>query len=135
MTLTFNQNQYVDLLAKYQPKIIATEAEYKQALAVAEHFVFKKERTLEEFALYELVVMLIENYEVKRYPMDEWESHVPHQMLQYLLENSGRKQADLIGIIGSSGVVSEVVTGKRSISKTQAKKLGEIFKVSPSLFI
>jgi HTH-type transcriptional regulator / antitoxin HigA len=135
MTLTFNQNQYVDLLARYQPKVIATEAEYKQTLAVAEHFVFKKERTLEELALYELVTMLIENYETKHYLMNEWENHSPHEMLQYLLETSGRKQADLIGVIGSSGVVSEVVTGKRSISKTQAKKLGEIFKVSPSLFI
>jgi HTH-type transcriptional regulator / antitoxin HigA len=135
MTLTFNQNQYVDLLARYQPKVIVTEVEYKQALSVAEHFFFKKERTLEELALYELVVMLIENYENKHYPMREWENHSPHEMLQYLLETSGRKQADLIGIIGSSGVVSEVVTGKRSISKTQAKKLGEIFKVSPSLFI
>ncbi len=135
MTLIFNQNQYVDLLAIYQPKVIATEAEYKQALAVAERFVFKKERTLEELALYDLVVMLIENYEAKHYPMDKWEQHSPHEMLQYLLETSGKKQADLIGIIGSSGVVSEVVTGKRSISKTQAKKLGETFKVSPSLFI
>jgi HTH-type transcriptional regulator / antitoxin HigA len=135
MTLTFNQNQYVDLLARYQPKVIVTEVEYKQALTVAEHFVFKKKRTLEELALYELVVMLIENYETKHYPMHEWENHSPHEMLQYLLETSGKKQADLIGIIGSSGVVSEVVTGKRSISKAQAKKLGETFKVSPSLFI
>jgi HTH-type transcriptional regulator / antitoxin HigA len=135
MTLTFNQSQYVDLLTRYQPKVIATEAEYKQALSVAEYFVFKKERTLEELALYELVVMLVESYETKHYPMDEWKNHTPHEMLQYLLETSGRKQADLIGIIGSSGVVSEVVTGKRSISKAQAKKLGELFKVSPSLFI
>jgi HTH-type transcriptional regulator/antitoxin HigA len=33
------------------------------------------------------------------------------------------------------GVVSEIVNGKRAISKTQAKLLGERFKVSPSLFI
>jgi HTH-type transcriptional regulator / antitoxin HigA len=41
----------------------------------------------------------------------------------------------LVGVIGSSGVVSEVINGKRSISKAQAKALGEYFKVSPSLFI
>jgi HTH-type transcriptional regulator / antitoxin HigA len=56
-------------------------------------------------------------------------------MLQYLLQTSGKKQADLVGVIGSSGVVSEVVNGKHSISKLQAKKLGELFQVSPSLFI
>jgi HTH-type transcriptional regulator / antitoxin HigA len=51
------------------------------------------------------------------------------------MESSGTRQADLVGIIGSSGVVSEVIDGKRSISKAQAKALGEYFKVSPSLFI
>jgi HTH-type transcriptional regulator / antitoxin HigA len=40
-----------------------------------------------------------------------------------------------VGIIGSKGVVSEVVNGKRSISKAQAKALGEFFNVSPLLFI
>jgi HTH-type transcriptional regulator / antitoxin HigA len=56
-------------------------------------------------------------------------------MLQYLMESSGKKQSDLVGVITASGIVSEVVNGKRAISKSQAKKLGEIFKVSPSLFI
>lgn len=41
----------------------------------------------------------------------------------------------LVGIIGSSGVVSEVVNHKRSISKAQAKALAEYCKVFPSLFI
>ena len=51
------------------------------------------------------------------------------------MESSGTRQSDLIGVIGSSGVVSEVVNGKRSISKAQSKALGEYFKVSSSLFI
>jgi antitoxin component HigA of HigAB toxin-antitoxin module len=45
--------------------------------------------------------------------------------------------ADIVNLIysGSSGVVSEVVNGKRAISKAQAKALGDYFKISPSLFI
>lgn len=135
MTLTFNQEQYTELLIKYQPKIIETEAEYRQALAVIEHFVFKKERSLEELALYDLALMLVKDYESKTCLMDDWRSQSPTEMLQYLLEASGKRQSDLVGIIGSSGIVSEVVNGKRSISKSQARKLGEIFQVSPSLFI
>ena len=135
MTFTFNREQYTDLLIKYQPKIIETEIEYQQALAIVEHFVFKKERTLEELALYDLAIMLVKDYESKICPMDDWRTQSPSEMLQYLLDSSGKKQADLVGIIGSSGIVSEVVNGKRSISKSQAKKLGEIFQVSPSLFI
>jgi HTH-type transcriptional regulator / antitoxin HigA len=37
-------------------------------------------------------------------------------------------------VFGSQGIVSEVLSGKRSISKAQAKALGEFFKVSPTLF-
>ena len=135
MTLTFNREQYTELLIKYQPKVIETKEEYRQALAVVEYFVFKKDRTLEEIALYDLAVMLVEDYESKIYPMDGWKTQSPTEMLQYLMESSGKKQSDLVGIIGSSGIVSEVVNGKRSISKSQAKKLGEMFKVSSSLFI
>jgi HTH-type transcriptional regulator / antitoxin HigA len=135
MTLTFNREQYIELLIKYQPKVIETESEYRQALSVVEYFVFKKERALEELALYDLALMLVKDYELKICPMDDWRTQSPTEMLQYLLESSGKKQSDLVGIIGSSGIVSEVVNGKRSISKSQAKKLGEIFRVSPSLFI
>ncbi len=135
MTLTFNREQYTELLIKYQPKVIETEVEYRQALAIVEYFVFKKERSLEELALYDLALMLVKDYESKICPMDDWRSQSPTEMLQYLLELSGKKQSDLVGIIGSSGIVSEVVNGKRSISKSQAKKLGEMFQVSPSLFI
>ncbi len=64
--------------------------------------------------------------------MDE---STPHEILQHLMEASSTRQADLVGLIGSSGVVSEIVNGKRSISKAQAKALGDYFKVSSSLFI
>jgi HTH-type transcriptional regulator / antitoxin HigA len=135
MTLIFDRSQYADLLVKYQPKIIETEEEHRQALKVVEYFVFKKERSPAELALYDLAVMLVENYESKICPMNDWRMQSPTEMLQYLLQTSGKKQADLVGVIGSSGIVSEVVNGKRSISKSQAKKLGEMFQVSPCLFI
>jgi HTH-type transcriptional regulator / antitoxin HigA len=135
MTLTFNREQYARLLTKYQPKVIETEQEYRQSLSIVEYFVFKKDRMPEELALYDLAVMLVKDYESKTCPMDDWRTQSPTEMLQYLLETSSKKQSDLVGIIGSSGIVSEVVNGKRSISKSQAKKLGEIFQVSPSLFI
>lgn len=135
MTLIFDREQYASLLSKYQPKVIETEEEYQQALQVVEYFVFKKKRSPEELALYDLTIMLVKDYESKICPMDDWKTQSPTEMLQYLLQTSGKKQADLVGVIGSSGVVSEVVNGKRSISKLQAKKLGEMFRVSPSLFI
>ena len=91
-----------------------------------------KNRTLEEKALHKLIVTLIEAYETEHYPMEESN---PHEILNHLMEYSGIRQPDLVGIVGSSGVVSEIVNGKRTISKAQAKALGQYFQVSPSLFI
>lgn len=132
MTLTFNDATYRNLIAEFSPKVIETEEEYDHALAMAERLTFMKDRGPEEGALHKLLVTLIEAYEAEHYQMDESQ---PYEILQHIMESSGIRQADLVGIIGSSGVVSEVINGKRSISKAQAKALGEYFKVSPSLFI
>jgi HTH-type transcriptional regulator/antitoxin HigA len=132
MTLTFNTAVYSDLLAEVTPKVIENELEYERTLAIVEKLTFNQNRTLEENAIYKLLVMLIEAYETENYPISEAS---PDAVLRHIMESSGTRQADLVGIIGSSGVVSEIVNGKREISKTQAKILAELFKVSPSLFI
>jgi HTH-type transcriptional regulator/antitoxin HigA len=75
---------------------------------------------------------LIEEYESKYYPDPEV---TPRDVLLHFMEVRELKQADLVDVIGSKGVVSEVVNGKRAISKAQAKALGEFFNVNPGMFI
>jgi HTH-type transcriptional regulator / antitoxin HigA len=132
MTITLDRNNYPQLLAQFVPQAIDSEAEYDRALAIAERLTFKKDRTSAEIKFLKLVVVLIEDYEAEHYPMDDV---APHELLQHLMESNHTRQADLVGLIGSRGVVSEVVNGKRAISKAQAKALGEFFSVSPGLFI
>jgi HTH-type transcriptional regulator/antitoxin HigA len=45
------------------------------------------------------------------------------------------KQKDIVEVFGSKGITSEVINGKRSISKNQAKALGDFFHVSYTLFL
>jgi HTH-type transcriptional regulator/antitoxin HigA len=52
-----------------------------------------------------------------------------------LLEQRELKQKDLIPVLGASSAVSDILSGKRSISKSQAKKLAEFFRVSAEYFI
>ncbi|MEM9275500.1 MAG: transcriptional regulator [Cyanobacteria bacterium P01_F01_bin.143] len=139
MTLTLNKKNYLQLLDKSQiiPKIIETEAEYLQYLAVTENLIAKKNnRTPEETTLFRLLVKLIEDYEEQTYELEDWSNLSPHEILQHLLESNGTKQNDLVGIISSSkGLISSIVNGKRAISKEIAKKLGTYFNVNPSLFL
>jgi HTH-type transcriptional regulator/antitoxin HigA len=132
MTLTIDKAVYSNLLAEVTPQVIETEEEYDRILAIVERLTFAKTRTPEERALLKLLVQLVETYESEKYPIDE---STPHEILQHLMEMSGTCERDLVGAIGSSDVVSEVVNGKRSISKVQAKALADYFQVSINLFI
>ena len=131
MIHTINRNVYGDILAQHQPKAIETEAENEAAIVLAESLEHRQ-RTPEEDALLELLIILIEKFEETSYPLPNLESD---RMLLHLMEARNMKQEELVGVIGSRGVVSEIVNGKRSISKAQAKVLGKLFHVSPSLFI
>jgi HTH-type transcriptional regulator / antitoxin HigA len=137
--LTFDEDKYINLFKELNisPKVIDTEAENEKCLAVVEALMFKGEsRTIEETALLRVLVLLIEEFEEKHYSFKEWQKTTPHEFLQHLMAGKGVKQSDLVGILSmSSGLISSIVNGKRQISKEQAKKLGEYFKVSPGLFI
>jgi HTH-type transcriptional regulator/antitoxin HigA len=132
MTISLDKTTYSQLLVEYQPKVITTEAEYDQALETVEKLMADQQRIPEQTAILQLLVTLIEEFETKHYPV---EPSSPHAMLEHLMDARGIKQSDLVGVIGSKGVVSEVVNRKRAISKAQAKTLGEFFNVSPALFI
>ncbi len=132
MTLTFNQSSYSSLLAEISPKVIETEVEYDRALAIAEKLTFDRNKTPEQRAIYQLLVMLIEAYETKHYPMP---TSTPQEVLLHILEASGIDRSDLIGKLGSSNEVSAIIEGERAITQAQAIVLGDMFKVSPNLFI
>jgi HTH-type transcriptional regulator / antitoxin HigA len=138
MIAIINKQKYLELIdnADIIPKIIENEDEYDRFLAVAEKLMHKRlDRTSEDTALLMLVVKLIEDYESIHHNLDDWGKSTPNELLRHIMTVSGTRNVDLIGIIGSSGVVSEVVNGQRSISKEQAKSLGKFFKLSPGLFI
>jgi HTH-type transcriptional regulator / antitoxin HigA len=139
MTITISRENYIDLLNQDRviPKIIETNEEYEHFLAIVERLMSRKiTRTPEENILFNLLVKLIVDYEEETYDLKEWSKTSPHHLLQHLMEARGMKQVDLVGVLSpSKGLVSSIVNGKRSISKAQAKKLGEIFNISPSAFI
>ena len=55
--------------------------------------------------------------------------------LKFLMEQHGLDQSDLKHEIGSQGVVSEILNGKRQLNITHIKKLAKRFHVTPATFI
>jgi len=127
-----NEESYGLLLKEYRPRVITSEKENEIVLSQIDVLMSKEEKTSEEEALYLLLVKLVADFEELEYQI---ETASPHEVLSHLMEERGLKQKDLIGVIGSKGVVSEVVRGERGISKEQAKNLGAFLGVSPLVFI
>jgi HTH-type transcriptional regulator/antitoxin HigA len=131
---TLNERKYGRLLVQTLPKAIETEQEYERLLAEVNRLMSKGEEHLapEENALLELLFTLIEKFEEGRF---ELQASTPRGILLELMEARQVKPRDLWSVLGSKSVTSEVLSGKRGISKAQAKALGEFFGVSPELFI
>jgi HTH-type transcriptional regulator / antitoxin HigA len=126
--------RYGRLLAKFTPKVIETEAENEEALAVVESLLERGEAKLnaEEVALLDLLGTLVERFEQATYKLPDGD---PVGALEVLMAGRRLKPIDLAGVLGSRSRVSEVLSRKRSISKEQAKSLGRFFGVSPVAFI
>jgi HTH-type transcriptional regulator / antitoxin HigA len=92
----------------------------------------KENRSSAETSLLKLLAVLIEDYEQKRYSMGDAS---PRDTLRELMREREMQPKDLWSVLGSKGITSEVLNGKRGISKEMARKLGETFHVSPAIFI
>ena len=129
MQTVVNEKKDGTLLTKILPCRIETEEENDRYLAIVEKMIDKGAENFspEEDKLFDLLTMLIEEFEKKAYPMPT----VPaNERLQYILEERGMKQKDLVPIFGSEGVVSEILNGKRPITLKTAKKIADFLQLS-----
>ena len=81
--------------------------------------------------LLDIVGTLISDYESRNIPEPEG---TPIGCLKYLMREHGLKQKDLTEL-GSPGVISEILSGKRELNKRQIKALSNRFGCNPAIFI
>ena len=82
-------------------------------------------------SLMETIGSLIETYETQY--IEEIEGN-PIDALNALMLDHGLRQSDLTEI-GSQGVISEILSGKRQLNIRQVRMLSKRFGVSPAVFI
>lgn len=131
-TIDLDEKNYGKLLGRMRPHVIHTDEECERLTNELMRLDEREDLSPEETELAELLTVLIAEYEELRYPIRKAS---PQQTLQHLVEANRLTQKDLWKIFRSKCVTSEVFHGKRSISKTHAKKLAAFFNVSADLFI
>ena len=132
MSLRTVNLEYGRLLAKFSPKVIRTEKaneEYTEALYELDQRNTKLTRAEKELA--ELLTLLIEDFESKRYKLPRAK---PVEILRFLMDQHGLKQKDLVDVFGTRSIVSEVLSGKRKLNREHIQRLSDRFHVSPEAF-
>jgi HTH-type transcriptional regulator/antitoxin HigA len=121
------------LLAETLPMRINDEEQYDSIRARIGELLTRRRRTRAEDQLTDLLGIRIGDYD-RRNAMPPHHS-TPAEIIQFLIEHSGKTQSDLTPVFCQRSHVNEALNGRRLISADQARKLGKLFGVSPGLFV
>jgi HTH-type transcriptional regulator / antitoxin HigA len=132
MIAALNEAKYAAVLGEYKPRPIHTEEDNRRAIASLEAIHENEPLSPEQEALSELLTTLIEKFEEERYAL---KGAAPSAILRELLQANGLAQKDLAQLVGSKGIASELLSGKRRISRAQAHLFADRFSVPYRLFL
>lgn len=123
--------EYGELLSELKPEVIQSEEQNRTYIEALERLTGKETVTEAEAKLIELLTVLVENYESQEYPVPE---AGPLDVIRHLMEVHRLRQKDLIDVFGTESVVSEVLNGKRGLTREHIERLSARFHVSPAVF-
>ena len=83
------------------------------------------------YTLLDALGTLIHAYEEQHHPMPECSGV---DVLRFLMDEHGLTQSDL-SEVGSQGVISDILRGKRVLNVRQIRALAKRFQVSPAVFV
>ncbi|GAA5235837.1 transcriptional regulator [Verticiella sediminum] len=113
---------------------ILDESHYEQMLALAEQLAEDAARSGVEAApgLLDVVADGIREDEDRVHPWPD--TAAPADVLRALINEHGLNQSE-VPEVGSQGVVSEILRGRRELNLRQVKALSERFHVAPTVFM
>ncbi len=134
--------EYMRLIKRFPLRPIRTKADHVAAMKLVEELMTKGEEncTVDEIDYLSVIAELIQNYESTLPGIRKMRAAAaaitPAEALSFLLEENGLTQVHLSEEIGCDRPnLSAFLAGRRGLSKSNAIKLAERFKVSVSLFL
>jgi HTH-type transcriptional regulator/antitoxin HigA len=137
MKAAINEQKYGQLLAKALPRVISSDRQYKKMSAELRELAMRRAMRVaspEEVELFHLVFDLVERYESVRFAK-EFNTKDPVGVLELMMDQHDHTAKDLWEVIGDKGTTSKILSGKRKISKAQAKRIAAFYNLSVDLFI
>jgi HTH-type transcriptional regulator/antitoxin HigA len=123
---------YQSLLLDFTPRPITSQREYQRVLRYLERHM-EPHPSRSKAMLLDLLATLVANYEERNCPMPELP---PGDLLAYLIEQRGITRAELARQVGIPRQrLTNAINGTRPLSKGNAIKLAEFFKLRPAAFL
>ena len=115
--------------------MIQSDTDFERLAAELESLdIIEEQRELdpEERELQALLAHLCTEYEDRTVAPPQ---STPLDVLRFLMEQNSLRPVDMLDVFGSRAVASQVLNGKREISKTHARRLSDRFGLSVEAFI
>jgi len=129
--MTASAARYATLLTEVEPEVVRDEEQNQEYIRRLEGLTRKKKVTTAEEKLIALLTVLVEDYESKHYPVPD---AGPLDIIRHLMDANDLRQKDLVDIFGTESIVSDVLNGKRELTKEHIRRLSKRFGVSPAVF-
>jgi HTH-type transcriptional regulator/antitoxin HigA len=129
---TVDPDLYVGLLRKALPLPPQTEADNERLIGRLYALDESEALTPEEQAFAELLGIVIEDFEDRHYSLP---AIAPNDALRALMEDRGLQHKDLAAIVGNKGLTTEILAGRRKISRDVARRLSGSLRVPVELFL
>jgi HTH-type transcriptional regulator/antitoxin HigA len=124
---------YLALVRRCPLRPIRSEAELDRATIVMNELVDREHLDPAEDDYLDVLSDLVERYEEKAHPIPDVSEG---DMLDFLIEQRGVKQANVARGTGiAESTISQVIRGKRRLTRDQLEKLSGYFHVSAAVFL
>jgi HTH-type transcriptional regulator/antitoxin HigA len=124
---------YMNLIRRFPLMPIRKKIQLKQAANLVDELSDRLSAlSRDERAYFDVLCDLIKHYESEQFKPD---AVTPAEALKYLMEINNLTLNDLVPVVHHKSHLSAFLHGKRSLSKANALRLAERFKVSPALFL
>jgi HTH-type transcriptional regulator / antitoxin HigA len=129
---TLPSDYYRQLLMKFPPRPIVSEADFEATQTQIDTLVDKREITQDERDYLEVLAMLVCDYEQKHKPVEVLKGI---ELLKALIAEENLQPSDLLSIFDDEANLKVVLQRQRELTTNQIKKLADLFHISASLFL
>jgi HTH-type transcriptional regulator/antitoxin HigA len=127
------EDRYLELVRRFPLRPLRSDADLDAAITVIDSLIDRDDLTPPEQDYLDVLGDLVEAYEDEAIPIAPVSDG---ELLRVLIENRRTTQAQLAADTGiAESTVSEVLSGKRKLNRTQIGKLARYFRVEPGAFV